>query len=88
VVKIILKNESRIDLSSVPRFSILHLVVNTFVIPACFWRESSEHGAGLDSRQKHAGMTVGTGRFSVKKQKLLYELKISLKFGRIFTTPS
>jgi hypothetical protein len=34
-----------------------------FVIPAFFWRESSHtrqfhSGAGLDSRQKHAGMTV------------------------------
>ena len=29
-----------------------------FVIPACFWRESSP-AQPLDSRQKHAGMTVG-----------------------------
>jgi hypothetical protein len=72
-VKIIPKPESKIDLFSVPRFSILHLVVNSFVIPACFWRESNEHGAGLDSRQKHAGMTVDTGRFSVTLPALLSE---------------
>ena len=70
VVKIILNSESKIDLLSVLRFGILPLMVNTFVIPACFWRESREHGTGLDSRQKHAGMTVDTGRFSVKKSKL------------------
>ena len=35
----------------------------TFVIPACFWRESRpappwNYCVWLDSRQKHAGMTV------------------------------
>jgi hypothetical protein len=44
-----------------PRHDIRHgsKSSNTgFVIPACFWRESSP-AQPLDSRQKHAGMTVG-----------------------------